>query len=171
MRNAPLVQQKLNPPSPMIGFYRLWQGPNRRRGELLLNHLVSGRYQRRWHGDAEHPGRLGVDDQLELARLHDRQVRRLRALEDAADIRQLSDRPRRCWRHSSSGHRLPGTRGTDRSSAREYAPPTRPIARGRSRKRIAADHEYVGMLLGKHRERGSSISFGVLAFVGKSTKL
>ena len=27
-----------------------------------------------------------VDDQLELARLHDRQVRRLRALKDAADI-------------------------------------------------------------------------------------
>ena len=40
----------------------------------------------RRHGEAEHPGGLGVDDQLELARLHDRQVRRLGALEDAAGI-------------------------------------------------------------------------------------
>jgi hypothetical protein len=29
----------------------------------------------RMHGEAEHPGRLGVDDQLELARLHDQKVR------------------------------------------------------------------------------------------------
>src|SRR5260370_17865005 len=38
------------------------------------------------HGEAEHPGRVGVDYQLELACLHDRQLRRLRPLEDAADI-------------------------------------------------------------------------------------
>ena len=38
------------------------------------------------HVEAEHPGGLGVDDQFELGRLHDRQVRRLCALEDAADI-------------------------------------------------------------------------------------
>ncbi len=36
--------------------------------------------------EAEHPGGLGVDDQLELARLHDRQVRGLGALEDAARV-------------------------------------------------------------------------------------
>ena len=42
--------------------------------------------QRRRHGEAEHPGGLGVDDQLELGRLHDRQVRGLGALEDAAGI-------------------------------------------------------------------------------------
>ena len=36
--------------------------------------------------EAEHPGGLGVDDQLELGRLHDRQVGGLRALEDAAGI-------------------------------------------------------------------------------------
>ena len=36
--------------------------------------------------EAEHPGGLEVDDQLELGRLHDRQVRRLRALKDAAGV-------------------------------------------------------------------------------------
>ena len=36
--------------------------------------------------EAEHPGGLQVDDQLELGRLHDRQVRRLGALEDAAGV-------------------------------------------------------------------------------------
>ena len=51
-----------------------------------FDHLVGGREQRRRHGEAEHPGGLEVDDQLELGRLHDRQVRRLRALEDAAGI-------------------------------------------------------------------------------------
>jgi hypothetical protein len=43
---------------------------------------------------AEHPGRHVIDDQLELARLHDRQVRRLRAFENAtgidADLRHAS---------------------------------------------------------------------------------
>ena len=42
--------------------------------------------QRLRHGEAEHPGGPGVDDQLELGRLHDRQVRRLGTLEDAAGI-------------------------------------------------------------------------------------
>jgi hypothetical protein len=32
----------------------------------LLDHLVGGRKQRRRHGEAEHPGGLGVDHQLEL---------------------------------------------------------------------------------------------------------
>jgi hypothetical protein len=38
------------------------------------------------HVEAEHPGGPGVDDQLELVRLHDQQVRRLGALEDATGI-------------------------------------------------------------------------------------
>jgi len=52
----------------------------------LFDHLVGGREQRRRHSEAEHPGGLGVDDQFELRRLHHRQVRGLRALEDAAGI-------------------------------------------------------------------------------------
>jgi hypothetical protein len=52
----------------------------------LFDHLVGNREQRRRHGEAEHPGSLGVDDQLELGRLHDRQVRGLGALEYATGI-------------------------------------------------------------------------------------
>ena len=40
----------------------------------LFDHLVGARQQHRRHGEAEHPGGLGVDDQLELARLYDRKV-------------------------------------------------------------------------------------------------
>src|SRR5262245_57421423 len=49
----------------------------------LLDHLVGAGEQRRRHFDAEHPRRLSVDNKLELRRLHDRQIRRLCALEDA----------------------------------------------------------------------------------------
>jgi hypothetical protein len=38
------------------------------------------------HVEAEYPGGLGVDDQRELGRPHDRQVGRLRTLEGAAGI-------------------------------------------------------------------------------------
>jgi hypothetical protein len=49
----------------------------------LFDHLVGDCEQRRRHGQAEHPGSHRVDDQLELARLYDRQVLRLGVLEDA----------------------------------------------------------------------------------------
>jgi hypothetical protein len=47
-----------------------------------LDHLVGGREERFRHLDAERPGRLLVDDQLELDRLLDRQVGGLGALEN-----------------------------------------------------------------------------------------
>src|ERR1700704_6556103 len=43
----------------------------------LFDHLVGGHEELVRHVEAERPGGLSVDDQLELARLHDRQVRRL----------------------------------------------------------------------------------------------
>src|SRR6516165_1492430 len=52
----------------------------------LFDDLIGGHEQFVWQGEAEHTSSLGIDDQLELGRLHDRQVRRLRALEDAAGI-------------------------------------------------------------------------------------
>ena len=52
----------------------------------LFDHLVGAGEQRRRHCEAKHPGCLRVDDQLELGRLHDRQLGRLRAFEDAAGV-------------------------------------------------------------------------------------
>src|SRR5215813_5260431 len=74
-----------------------------------FDHLVGAGEQRRGHIEAEHPGGLSVNDQLELARLHDRQVRGLRAFEDAesravsmANVSRASNRkdstPRWCGR-------------------------------------------------------------------------
>ena len=40
----------------------------------LFDHLVGAGEQRRRHGEAEGPGSLCIDDQLELGRLHDRHV-------------------------------------------------------------------------------------------------
>src|SRR4029077_16951344 len=51
-----------------------------------FDHLVGLGEQRRRHFKAEHECRLGIDDQLELGCLHDRQVGGLRALKDAARI-------------------------------------------------------------------------------------
>src|SRR5215831_11020629 len=52
----------------------------------LLDHLVGGDEQCLRHGKAEHCGGLDVNNQLELARLHNRQIRRLGAVEDTARV-------------------------------------------------------------------------------------
>jgi hypothetical protein len=52
----------------------------------LLDDLVCEREQPIRHGETEHPGSGGVDDEFELGRLHDRKVGGLRALQDAANI-------------------------------------------------------------------------------------
>src|SRR4029453_2121077 len=51
-----------------------------------LDHLVGKRDQLVRHREAEHPGCLGVDDELKLRRLQDRQVHRLGTLENAPGI-------------------------------------------------------------------------------------
>src|SRR5262249_8669416 len=51
-----------------------------------FDHLVGAGEQRRRHCEAKHPGCLRVNYQLELGRLHDRQLGRLRAFEDAAGV-------------------------------------------------------------------------------------
>jgi hypothetical protein len=52
----------------------------------LLDHLIGEREQVVGDFDAQRPGGLGIDDQLELARLHHRQVRGLGPLEDATGL-------------------------------------------------------------------------------------
>ena len=82
----------------MVGSFRLLRARRERprgrraaeqRDELAPPHSITSSARASSVGgtvEAEHPRGLEVDDQLELGRLHDRQVRRLRALEDAAGI-------------------------------------------------------------------------------------
>jgi len=55
-------------------------------GAESFDQLVGAGEQCRWHGQPKHSRGGTVDDQLEFGRLHDRQVLRLGALEDAASI-------------------------------------------------------------------------------------
>src|ERR1700752_2292038 len=73
--------------SPLLGpdFHRLDRTSFRLAHSF--DHLVGGSEQGRRDGDAEHRGGLDVEDQLELARLYNRQVGGLRTLEDAAGVR------------------------------------------------------------------------------------
>src|SRR5204862_5127017 len=59
---------------------------NMRRFILLLYHLVGAGQHGGREGEAERPGGLLVDDELELGRLLDRQLCRLGALQDACDV-------------------------------------------------------------------------------------
>ena len=54
--------------------------------EQSFDHAV-GTKQDRWRdGEIEHPSGVQIDDQLELRRLLDRQIARLRAIEDLVDV-------------------------------------------------------------------------------------
>ena len=55
-------------------------------GHPLLDHLVGGGQQPFGDGQTERRGGFEVDDELELGRLHDRQVCGLGAVEDFAGI-------------------------------------------------------------------------------------
>jgi hypothetical protein len=59
---------------------------NRSKTVILLDHLVSSCEQRRGNGNAKHSRGLSVYDELELARLNDRQISRFCPLEDATYI-------------------------------------------------------------------------------------
>ena len=55
----------------------------------LLDHLVGAGEQRGGNVEPEHPRGDEVDDELELGRLHDRQVRGFLPLVDAAGVHAL----------------------------------------------------------------------------------
>ena len=66
-----------------------------------FDHLVGGDEQARRHGEAEHSGGLGVDDKVELRRLHYRQVGRFSSFQNAANIDGRPDATRpSCSPHS-----------------------------------------------------------------------
>src|SRR5262249_46083760 len=72
----------------------------------LLDHLVSAGEQRRRHGEADRPGSLQIDDELELGGLQDREVCWFFALEDAAGINTdlaIAIRIARSVAHQSAG--------------------------------------------------------------------
>src|SRR6516225_11170717 len=71
-----------------------------------FDHLIGGGEQLVRHGETEHPGRLSVDDKLKLGRLHDRQLCRLRAFEDAASIDPRLT-PRICLCCAAAGAKYP----------------------------------------------------------------
>jgi hypothetical protein len=83
-------RRKLKPLQP-LGRCWPWQGrlrlrsqrPRRCRAAEHREELANGEERRRY-AEAEHSGTLVVDDKFELACLHDRQVRWLGALKDAA---------------------------------------------------------------------------------------
>jgi hypothetical protein len=78
-------RQAAAPPSSVMKsrrfIFAVIRSPRRRDEELVR------------HSEAEHPGRLVIDDQFELARLLDRQFLRLRTLENATGI-DADDTPR-----------------------------------------------------------------------------
>src|SRR5262245_20130995 len=90
----------------------------------LFDHLVGGDDERLRNGEADRPGGLMIDDQLELGRLHDRQVRELgTSLDNAAGIVVgLAPRIRNVLR-SSSGHRLRHFRVKEMPWGSSVAPP------------------------------------------------
>ena len=55
-------------------------------GSGLIDYFISPAEQRRWYGEAEHSGGRRIDDQLELVRFDNWQLRGLGALNDAANI-------------------------------------------------------------------------------------
>jgi hypothetical protein len=52
----------------------------------LIDYFISAAEQRRRHGEAEHSGGLRIDDQIELVRFDNWQLRGLGALKDAANV-------------------------------------------------------------------------------------
>src|SRR5262249_7841455 len=71
-----------------------------------FDHLVGDGEHARWNGEIEGLGGFEVDDKLELARLHDRKVGRLVALENARSV--VADLTISVSEVGSVAHQAPG---------------------------------------------------------------
>src|SRR5262249_35457463 len=66
---------------------------HRRKPRLSLDYRIRNGEQPVRQSEPEHAGGLCIDDQLELVRLYDGQIRGLRALEDAAGVKADLTKP------------------------------------------------------------------------------
>ena len=125
------------------------------RSKQLFDHLIGGSDQGRRNGEAEHRRGPGVDDQLELGRLHDRQIRRLRALEDAAGIdSNMTKRIRRVGsvthQPADFGKLTQGICRGERVARRQVDQLGTPA----NKKNVEADEDGVGLTAPEYREPG-----------------
>jgi hypothetical protein len=119
----------------------------------LFDHFVGAGQKRKRHRESEYPCGLGVDNKLELARLHDRHVCWLRALDDVTGIDAdltISIRQTRSVAHQTADFNKlahPVYRG-DRVARCQMGQLDTPA----SEKRAAADEKGIGLLAHKSRE-------------------
>src|SRR5262249_20570340 len=118
----------------------------------LFDHLVGEREQRRRNVDAERLRRLQVDDEVEFARLHDRQFRRLFALEDTAsigaDFAKVLEAPSVTHHPACVGKVAKGKNRRERVARRER----QELATAAEEKRVGPNYERIGPLLHNARK-------------------
>src|SRR5689334_22240663 len=127
---------------------------------VSFDHLVGEREQRRRNVDVERLSRLEVDDEFELACLHDRQIRWLFALEYAAKINSdlMIFVERRSIAHQAAGFRIVAIgKNCGYSITRGQCQQLRTTI---SEKRVRPNHKCVNPLLHEARESHTDLAIG-----------
>jgi hypothetical protein len=126
-----------------------------------FNHLVCTREWHWRHGDAERFGSLEIDDEIELGRLHDRQIGRLDTLENFSGV-QASLAVRSADTGSVTHQATGGDELTrevnhrDRLAGRQRCDFNAPT----EEKRIGTDEEHADLLPDEARENGVDVLVG-----------